>query len=126
MFAFETRAMRISIAALSLLFLTASAVAAHAHASLAHASPSAGSTMSTAPHEVVLTFTERLAAAFSNLTVMDASGTEVSQGKAQVIDTTMRISLKPLNAGIYKVYWRAVSTDTHKIEGSFTFGVDAQ
>ena len=82
--------------------------------------------MSAAPHEVVLTFTERLEAAFSNLTVMDASGTEVSQGKAQVNDNTMRTSLKPLNAGIYKVNWRAVSTDTHKIEGSFTFGVDAQ
>jgi methionine-rich copper-binding protein CopC len=118
--------MRISIPALSLLFLTAGAVAAHAHASLAHASPSAGSTISAAPHEVVLTFTERLEAAFSNLTVTDASGTEVSQGKARVNDNTMRISLKPLNAGTYKVNWRAVSTDTHKIEGSFTFGVEAQ
>jgi copper resistance protein C len=57
---------------------------------------------------------------------MDASGTEVSQGKAQVNDNTLRISLKPLNAGIYKVNWRAVSTDTHRIEGSFTFGVGAQ
>jgi methionine-rich copper-binding protein CopC len=118
--------MRISIAALSLLFLTVSAAAAHAHASVAHASPSAGSTMSAAPHEVILTFTESLEATFSNLTVTDASGTEVSQGKAQVNENTMRISLKPLNAGIYKVNWRAVSTDTHKIEGSFTFGVDAQ
>jgi methionine-rich copper-binding protein CopC len=34
--------------------------------------------MSAAPHEVILTFTERLEAAFSNLTVVDASGTEVS------------------------------------------------
>ena len=118
--------MRISIAALSLLFLTVSAVAAHAHTSLAHASPSAGSTMSAAPHEVILTFTESLEAAFSNLTVMDASGTEVSQGKAQVKNNTMRISLKLLSAGIYEVNWRAVSTDTHKIEGSFTFGVEAQ
>jgi copper resistance protein C len=57
--------------------------------------------------------------------VVDASGTEVSQGKAQVNDNTMRISLKPLNAGIYKVNWRALSTDTHKIEGSFTFRVGA-
>ena len=118
--------MRISIAALSLFFLTVSAAVAHAHASLAHASPSAGSTMSAAPHEVTLTFTERLEAAFSNLTVMDASGTDVSQGKAQVNDNTMRISLKHFNAGIYKVNWRAVSTDTHKIEGSFTFRVDVQ
>jgi methionine-rich copper-binding protein CopC len=120
-----TRAILISIAVLSLLILTVSAVAAHAHAALAHASPSAGSTMRAAPHEVVLTFTERLEGAFSNLTVTDASGTEV-RGKAQVNDNTMRIGLKPLNAGIYKVNWRAVSTDTHKIEGSFTFGVEAQ
>jgi methionine-rich copper-binding protein CopC len=41
--------MRISIGALSLLFLTVSAAAAHAHASLAHASPSVGSSMSAAP-----------------------------------------------------------------------------
>jgi methionine-rich copper-binding protein CopC len=82
--------------------------------------------MSAAPHEVILTFTESIEAAFSNLTVMDASGTTVSEGKAQVSDNTMRISLKPLNSGLYKVNWRAVSTDTHKIEGSFTFRIDAQ
>ena len=82
--------------------------------------------MSAAPHEVILTFTESIEAAFSNLTVMDASGTTVSEGKAQVSDNTMRISLKPLNSGLYRVNWRAVSTDTHKIEGSFTFRIDAQ
>jgi methionine-rich copper-binding protein CopC len=82
--------------------------------------------MRVAPHEVILTFTERLEAAFSSLMVTDTNGTEVSQGKPQVNDNTMRISLRPLNAGIYKVNWRAVSTDTHKIEGSFTFNVDAQ
>ncbi|HEV2100602.1 MAG TPA: copper resistance CopC family protein [Stellaceae bacterium] len=118
--------MRISIGALSLLFLAASAAVAHAHASLAHAIPPVGATTSAAPHEVILTFTERLEAVFSKVTVFDASGTEVSQGKVQVNDATMRVGLKPLNAGIYKVKWRAVSSDTHKIEGSFTFRVDAQ
>ena len=62
----------------------------------------------------------------SRTTVIDASSTAVSQGKAQVSDNTMRIGLKPLKVGIYKVNWRAVSTDTHKIEGNFTFRVDAQ
>jgi methionine-rich copper-binding protein CopC len=60
------------------------------------------------------------------LIVTDTNGTEVSQGKPQVNDNTMRIGLKLLNAGIYKVNWRAVSTDMHKVEGSFTFSVDAQ
>jgi methionine-rich copper-binding protein CopC len=54
--------MRSSVIALFLVFLTVSA-AAYAHASLMHASPSAGSTVSVAPHEVTLTFTDTLEAA---------------------------------------------------------------
>jgi copper resistance protein C len=114
--------MRSSVVALYLFFLTVSAVA-YAHASLMNASPSAGSTVSAAPHEVTLTFTDTLEAAFSNLAVTDASGAEVSQGRAQVNGNTMHIGLKPLNVGVYKVNWRAVSTDTHKTEGSFTFQI---
>src|SRR5215472_3252823 len=60
-------ALQITVTTLSLLFLTISAAAAYAHASLAHASPSVGSIVSVAPHEVILTFTERLEAAFRNL-----------------------------------------------------------
>ena len=73
--------------------------------------------------EVTLTFTDTLEAAFSKLTVTDANGTEVSQGKAQVNANVMRVSLKPLSVGIYKVNWCSVSTDTHKTEGNFTFSV---
>jgi copper resistance protein C len=112
--------MRSFVVVLSLFFLSA---AAYAHASLTHASPSAGSAVNVAPHEVTLTFTDTLEATFSNLAVTDASGVEVSQGKAQVSGNIMRIGLKPLNMGVYKVNWRAVSTDTHKTEGSFTFQI---
>jgi methionine-rich copper-binding protein CopC len=113
--------MKSSAAALSLFFLIAGAPAAHAHATLSRASPSGGSAVSTAPQEVTLTFTDTLEAAFSNITVTDANGIEVSQAKPRVNDNVMRVGLKPLSAGIYKVNWRAVSTDTHKTEGSFTF-----
>jgi copper resistance protein C len=114
--------MRSSVAALSLLFLVVSGPA-HAHASLAHANPSADSAVSVAPDEVTLTFTDTLEAAFSKITVTDSTGIEVSQGKIQVSGNTMHIGLKPLNAGIYKVNWRAVSTDTHKTDGSFIFRI---
>jgi methionine-rich copper-binding protein CopC len=57
--------------------------------------------------------------------VTDANGIEVSQGKAQVNGNVMRVSLRPLSAGIYKVNWRAVSTDTHKTQGNFSFSVEA-
>jgi len=117
---------RIFVGVQSLLFLTATAAVAHAHASLAQASPSVGSAISAPPQEVILTFTERLEPAFSKLTVIDATGAEVSHGKVQVNDAQMRIGLKPLSVGIYKVNWRAVSSDTHKVEGSFAFRIDAQ
>ena len=117
--------MRSLSVALSWLLLIVSAPVAHAHASLSQASPSAGSALTAAPQEVTLTFTDTLEAAFSNLTVTDASGIEVSQGKGQVNGNVMQVRLKPLSAGIYKVKWRAISTDTHKTEGSFTFHVDA-
>ena len=74
---------------------------------------------------MTLTFTDTLEAAFSKLTLTDANGIEVSQDKAQVNGNVMRVSLKPLSAGTYKVNWRAVSTDTHKTEGSFSFNIDA-
>jgi methionine-rich copper-binding protein CopC len=116
--------MRMPIAILSSFLLTASAPVAYAHASLVQASPPGGSTMSIAPHEVSLTFSDRLEAAFSKLTVRDASGAEVSRGKVQISNNTMRVDLKTLSTGIYKVIWRAVSIDTHKTEGSFTFRVE--
>jgi copper resistance protein C len=97
--------------------------AARAHAFLDHASPLVGSTVGSAPHEVALTFTQSLEPAFSTVTVTDASGAEVSQGKAAVSGTTMRVGLKALGPGSYRVHWHALSVDTHSTEGSFTFHV---
>jgi copper resistance protein C len=106
------------------LFLTALApVAARAHAFLDHASPLVGSTVATAPHEVVLTFTQNLEPAFSTAQVTDSSGARVDQGKAQVGGNTMTIGLKALAPGSYKVHWHALSVDTHTTEGAFTFHV---
>ena len=122
----ETSAMRSSITVVSLLLLTVSAATAHAHASLTLTSPSEGAVVTTPPHQVSLAFTDTLEAAFSKLTVTDSSGAQVSEGKVHVNDNTMRVDLKPLNAGIFKVNWRAVSSDTHKTEGSFTFRVDSK
>ena len=99
------------------------APAAQAHAFLDHASPLVGSTVATAPHEVALTFTQSLEAAFSTVTVTDANGAQVSDGKAQVSGNTMRVGLKTIGPGSYKVNWHALSVDTHTTQGSFTFHV---
>lgn len=110
----------IAIAALLGLFGVS---AAEAHATLDRAEPSAGSTVETAPREITLWFTETLEPAFSTVEVRDAEGAKVDQGKAQTSATVMRIGVKPLAPGTYKVHWRASTVDTHTTQGSFSFYV---
>jgi methionine-rich copper-binding protein CopC len=107
----------------ALLIVLFGAPSARAHAFLDHASPLVGSTVDAAPHEVSLSFTQSLEPAFSTVTVTDSSGAEVSQGKAQVSGNTMRVGLKAVGAGTYKVHWHALSVDTHTTEGTFSFHV---
>lgn len=108
---------------ISLLLIPLAPSAARAHAFLDHASPLVGSTVPAAPHEVVLTFTQNLEPAFSTAQVTDSSGARVDVGKAEVSGNTMRIGLKSLGPGSYKVHWHALSVDTHSTEGTFTFHV---
>jgi methionine-rich copper-binding protein CopC len=81
----------------SLLFASLGNAAAHAHAFLDHASPLVGSSVASAPREVSLTFTQNR--------------------------NTMHVVLKAAGPGTYHVRWQALSVDTHKTEGSFTFRV---
>jgi copper resistance protein C len=118
--------MRTRISVVSLFLIGLGGATAHAHAFLDHASPLVGSTVGSAPHEVSLTFTQSLEPAFSSAQVTDAKGTRVDTGKAQVSGTTMRIGLKSIGPGTYRVRWQVLSVDTHKTQGSFSFQVGGQ
>jgi methionine-rich copper-binding protein CopC len=100
-------------------------IAALAHAVLDHADPLVGSTVASAPREVTLTFTQKLESAFSSVQVTDANGARVDQGKPQISGNVMRVGLKSLPQGTYRVHWRVLSVDTHTTEGNFTFRVGA-
>jgi methionine-rich copper-binding protein CopC len=115
--------MRTLIVIVSLLLTALATTGARAHAFLDHASPLVGSTVPTAPHELTLWFTQNLEAAFSTVEVFDANGGRVDQGKASISGNTMRIGLKALAAGTYRVRWHVLSVDTHTTQGSFTFHV---
>ena len=115
--------MRPHIIIVSLLLTALGCGAAQTHAFLDRANPLVGSTVAAAPHEVSLWFTQNLEPAFSTVQVTDASGARVDQGKAQISANVMRVGLKPLAPGTYKVHWHALSVDTHTTEGSFTFHV---
>jgi copper resistance protein C len=114
-----------ALAAFGFVSLAASA-AARAHAFLDRSNPAVGSSVPTSPAAVTLWFTQELEPAFSTVTVTDKSGNRVDIGGAQVDPkdpTELRVPLKPLPPGTYKVAWRVVSVDTHPTEGDFTFEV---
>jgi putative copper export protein/methionine-rich copper-binding protein CopC len=100
-----------------------------AHALLSSSQPSAGSNLSSAPTEVVLTFTEAPDPKLSSIDVLASSGKSVTSGPATAVagsPTKLRVGLGALKPGIYTVAWTTVSSvDGHLARGSFAFGVGA-
>jgi methionine-rich copper-binding protein CopC len=113
------RKLKTIVAALALI---GSSVAAEAHAMLDHASPAVGSTVSTSPGQVTLYFTEQLEPKFSGAEVRKGAGNRVDRG-VSVSGKVMRVSVSSLATGTYTVTWHALSVDTHKTQGSFSFTV---
>jgi methionine-rich copper-binding protein CopC len=77
---------------------------ASAHAFLEHANPPVGGTVSSAPAQVSIEFTEPLEPRFSTIVVLDANGSRVDKGDVHVAPNDARqlnVSLLPLRPGTY-------------------------
>jgi hypothetical protein len=96
---------------------------ASAHAMLDHTEPRVGNEVAATPREVTLWFTQKIEPAFSTITVTDSAGKRVDTGKTRVSGTQMSVSLRQGGSGTYRVTWRALSVDSHKTDGSFSFQV---
>src|ERR1700678_936136 len=105
--------MRVMTFVISALLSVVLGASAEAHAFLDHAEPRVGSSVPTAPPELSLSFTQNLEPAFSSVEVSDANGARVDLGKPRFSASVMRVGLKPLAPGTYRVRWRALSVDTH-------------
>ena len=114
---------RVVITAIALPLLLAGTVAATAHALLNGATPRVGSSVSAPPREVSLSFTQNLEASFSAMSVTNASGQRVDSGSVSVSGSTMRVGLRSIGPGTYRVHWRVLSVDTHTTSGNFSFRV---
>jgi methionine-rich copper-binding protein CopC len=99
---------------------------AHAHPALETADPAQGAAVPS-PKEIRLTFTEDLVAKFSGLTVKDESGHLIETGSPSADPNHKRQLIVPVSkslpSGTYDVDWHAVSVDTHKVSGHFSFKV---
>jgi methionine-rich copper-binding protein CopC len=102
---------------------------AFAHPELKSAQPPAGAA-TTSPRQISITFNEAVVPQFSGVELKDQTGKLIETGKA-VADPTNRKLLvvpikEPLAPGEYKVEWHAVSDDTHRVKGSYSFSVTPQ
>jgi methionine-rich copper-binding protein CopC len=117
---------RSTLPAFLVLLLLVAASPALAHAFPDHAAPAVGGIVAQPPKQVQIWFTEKLESSFSRIEVLDASGKRVDAGNSSVDaqdPRLLRVSVKNLSPGTYKVVWHVVSVDTHATEGDFTFTV---
>lgn len=99
---------------------------AFAHPQLQSAQPAAGAA-TTAPRQISITFNEAVIPQFSGVELKDQSGKLIATGKAATDPANKKLLVVPVNEqlapGDYKVEWHAVSDDTHRVKGSFSFSV---
>jgi copper resistance protein C len=98
----------------------------YAHTELQSAEPAAGATTSS-PKQIRITFSETVIPQFSGLELRDQAGKLIATGKSETDPSDKKILVVPLKEqlapGDYKVDWHAVSSDTHRVKGSYSFSV---
>ena len=116
---------RAAPAALALALAAAAAGTAAAHSEPSGTSPAAGATLTRAPAQVVVTYSDPLLEVVSGEATVD--GRRVS-GAARIDAGDRRRVVIPLTArppGRYRVAWTVVGPDTHPVSGESAFTVRA-
>lgn len=102
-----------------------SAAPASAHDVAESTAPANGASVADVPASVSITFNNRPLAIGSGVTVT-AGGENWADGPVEIIDNQAVQKLREgAPAGEYTVVWRVVSSDSHPIEGTFTFTATA-
>lgn len=97
---------------------------ANAHAHLVTSLPAANAA-GPAPAQIVMKFSEAPLGKLSGIELLPASGPAIPVRPVKVADrNTLAVApASPLRAGVYSVKWHAVTADTHRTEGTFSFTV---
>ncbi|WP_431836042.1 copper resistance CopC family protein [Cellulomonas sp. Y8] len=112
----------IVVPVLALGALAVSVAPASAHSGMTGSDPADGATVDVAPEAVTLTFNEPPQALGTEVAVVGADGTTVSEGATTVADTTVTQPLGTTRpAGAYVIQWRVTSADGHPLSGELTF-----
>jgi methionine-rich copper-binding protein CopC len=118
---------KIKLAAIICTAVGLVATAAQAHPKMKMSAPASGATVTTSPGEITMGFSEGLVGRFTGLELNDSKGKHMQTGQASLDphdNTKFSVPvMQRLAPGIYKVSWHAVSTDTHRVTGNYTFKV---
>lgn len=116
---------RLILAALAaaFAFVLVTATPASAHARLVSSDPKDGATLTAAPKQAVLEFSERLDAQSTQIAVTDSSGGVVPAVPFAVNGQKLTQPLSLTLAGTYTIGYRLVSEDGHRVDGKLTFTV---
>ena len=116
---------KVKMTLLTLLILGFSSPdSAFAHAQLINTTPTANQIIKTSPQKILLEFGEEMLD-FQNgnlITVLDPNGKEITTGPTVVAGPMIYVLLLSSDViGKYKVSYRAISNDGHKVEGTFIY-----
>lgn len=104
------------------VFPLAAAQPAAAHDVAEAVEPADGAVVTAVSGMVRLTFNRTPIAIGSQILVKDEIGTNQAEGPVVIVDNHVAQAIKAgAPAGRYRVLWRVASSDSHPIEGSFTF-----
>jgi methionine-rich copper-binding protein CopC len=117
-----------AIGTLAVLAISLLATSANAHPKLESASPAADVSSKVSPTEIKLNFSESVIAKFSGIELKDEAGKTIATGMPATDPKDQKQLVvplpTPLKAGHYTVTWHAVSEDTHRMKGEYSFGID--
>jgi copper resistance protein C len=115
----------ISFAAVALIAASLFVDAAYDHPQFQSAEPAPGAATATSPKQIRITFNENVIPKMSGVEVKDQTGKIIVTDKATTDPANKKLLVVPVNEqlppGDYKVEWHAISDDTHRVNGSFSF-----
>lgn len=114
------------IVALLGVISTVTAPRALAHDVLLDTTPADGAVLQEPPHQVSLTFSGELVEMNPLIIVSDAEGEVITDTPPRIDSGTATVPLSDVGVGDYRVQWSVVSSDGHRIEGSYRFSVAAE
>ena len=95
---------------------------ASAHDVAESSAPANGASVATVPGTVSVTFNNNPLGLGAQFLVNDSNGTNWADGPVEIVDNVVSQKVRAgAPAGKFTVVWRVVSSDSHPIEGSFTF-----